>query len=149
MDFLDIQIIQLLQENARRSLSEISNIVNLSLPAVSERVRKLEDNQYIKQYTTILNLDKFSKNICSFIYVKLLKKGENVNDNFREYVCKEQDIVECYCITGEYEYLLKIHTKTTIELEKLLAHIRDMSAKTSSLITLSTIKQHYSIAPEL
>jgi len=149
MDNIDIQIIKLLQENARRQLSDISSKINLSLPAVSERLRKIELSQAIQQYTAIVNPKKFNKMLCCFSYVGLVETGAKAHEKFIKFIDSESDIVECHCITGEYEYFLKIITNDTQVLQDLLERIRNQAARTNSFISLSKIKQSFSITPSL
>lgn len=147
MDEIDQLILRELQRDARKSLSEISQKVNLSLPAVSERIRKLERAQVIKQYTAILNPDKFGKELLCFCFLTLQNKTAKAVDEFFQFVREEPDILDCHCITGHYEYMLKIHTKSTESLEHLLSELRNKTAarNTSTLVVLSTAKEGPSV----
>ena len=149
MDEIDIAILKELQQNARRPLSEISQNVNLSLPAVSERVRKLEREQIVNQYTAILNPERFGKNLECLCFLSLQGKTPKGDDEFFKFVEKEPDILVCHCVTGEYEYILKIHTESTKSLEDLLARIRNNTdvQHTNTYIVLSTVKNCPSILP--
>ncbi len=130
-------------------LSDISKSVSLSIPAVSERIKKLENKGYINGYTTILNSGKFNKNLICFCLLTL-QAGENNLQNFKKIVISESDILECHCITGDYEYLLKIITEGPESLEKLLSLIRVNAnvIKSTTSITLSTLKEKPSYQPD-
>lgn len=150
MDEIDISILKELQCNARKPLSEISQNISLSLPATSERLRKLERAEIIKQYTVILNAKKFKKDLLCFCFLILHNKTSQGADDFFKFVRSEPDVLDCYCVAGAYEYMLKIHTQSTATLEALLYRMRCTSAKnTSTSIVLSTIKESSSIFPSL
>lgn len=147
MDEIDQLILRELQRDARKSLSEISLKVNLSLPAVSERIRKLERTQVIKQYTAILNPGKFGKELLCFCFLALQVKTPKAVEDFFQFIREESDILDCHCITGHYEYMLKIHTKSTESLEHLLSELRNKTSarNTSTFIVLSTVKESPSV----
>lgn len=141
IDEIDFLIIDILQQDARSPLSYISKQINLSIPAISERIKKLEGKGYIKKYTTILDNEKFLKNLTCFCFITLNYNQKNL-DLFKKIIDEENDIVECHCITGEYEYLLKIITKNTSTLEELLTKIRREASvlNSSTVISLSDYK---------
>lgn len=150
MDNIDLSILQILQKNARIALSEIAQRLNLSIPAVSKRVSKLESSNVILQYTAVLNPDKFEKRLTCYCLIVLKNKEINNCNHFYQFVIEQPGILECHCITGEYEYLLKILTASTKELETLLALLRRKFPveSTSSCVVLSTIKSELSVAPQ-
>lgn len=133
LDEIDLSILEELIKNSRAPLSVISRKVNLSIPAISERIKKLENGGYIEKYTTILNPKKFNKNLTCFSFVTLRYNEEKLED-FKKFVMTEPDIMECYLITGEYEYILKIVTNDSDSLGEILASLR----KTADVLTSST-----------
>ena len=133
LDDLDIIILNELAKNARVSLSYISKKANLSIPAVSERIKKLNENQYIEKYTTILNPKKFDINILCFTLLTL-RYTEGGFERFQAFVASQSEIVECHQITGEYEYLLKIATRNSDTLAEILDNLR----KEADVLTTST-----------
>lgn len=142
MDKIDLKIIQLLKENSRTTCSEISKKVLLSVPAVAERLRKLEEENIIKQYTLRLNRKKLDLNILAFVLVSI----ERLEDTsaLRELVKKSEWILECHHITGEYNYLLKLAAENTEKLEiyitEVLQKIKGVT-KTNTIITLYNLKE--------
>ncbi len=150
MDSIDLAMLKLLQKNARISLSEISGQINLSLPSVSERLRKLEKSGVIEGYTARLNPDKFDRNLWCFCFIVMKNKNAHNDDAFLQFIAGEPDILECHCITGDYEYLLKIATKSTKELERLLARLREKFpiVRSNTVTVLSTIKDMDLCLPE-
>ena len=146
MDETDAIILDVLKENARHSLSDISERANLSIPAIRERIKKLENKGAIKCYTTILNKDFFKKDMSCFIMVTL-SNDEDGNTEFFRLIEEEPEILECHFITGEYEYMLKVVTDNSKSLERLLKKFRMMKCIqfTKSTTVLSTVKEKYSI----
>lgn len=147
MDTIDINILKLLKENSRVSASEISSKINLSIPAVSDRLRKLDASGVIEKYTVIISNKKMNKNITVIMFVSL--KNPNFTNKFVEFVQNENEIIECHYLTGDFDYALKIVTEDTETLEKILNEIKLIKGvlRTKTVVTLSTIKNNYSIPP--
>lgn len=144
MDEIDKALLRILQQNARASLKEISKAINLSLPSTSERLRKLENSGYINGYTALLNNHKLGKLITCFCMVILKEQSFALEEKFRELVQKKPEIVECHCVAGEYEYVMKVITDSTLTLEKLLISLREDFGviKSYTYTVLVTIKEH-------
>ena len=136
LDTIDVKILEVLQENARVSISELSKQVNLSLSAVSERLKKLESGNIIEQYTTVLNSAAMEKDLSK-------------TEEFDKLVPSLDEILECHYITGEYDYVLKITTKNTATLEQLMNKIKSVESikHTQTNVILSTLKNKHSVAP--
>ncbi len=145
LDSIDVKILEVLQKNARVSISELSKQVNLSLSAVSERLKKLEASSIIEQYTTIINPSSMEKELSVLMLVSLENTSE-VNDVL-EFVKGVDDILECHHITGEYDYALKITTKNTETLEQLMRSIKSLKGvrHCQTNVILSSSKNRYSI----
>jgi Lrp/AsnC family leucine-responsive transcriptional regulator len=142
MDQIDILILEALKNNGRTTASEISKKVNLSIPAVSERLRKLEENRTIEQYTVRINRDKMGYKLLTLVFVTI---DLPVNtEGFRETILRFDEVIECHHMAGEYDYLLKVLLRDSSELEdflsKKLKAIQGVK-KTNSLIVLSTLKE--------
>lgn len=151
MDEIDLLILKELQQDARKPLGEISQSINLSLPAVSERIRKLESARIIEKYTAVLNPEKFNKTLICYCFLSLQGKTIETDRQFYEFVRGEPDIISCHCLTGQYEYIMKIMTESTASLEKLLAKMRHktMVTNTNTFVVLSTVKDLPSIPPDI
>lgn len=146
LDNIDLNILKELTKDARMPISTISTRVNLSIPAISERIKKLEKGGFIEGYTAILNLKKFGKTLTCFSFISL-KHSEADLKTFMEFVETNEDIMECHLITGEYEYILKIVTQGPESLGILLNNLRskaDVLASSTS-ISLSTLKNNLTI----
>lgn len=149
MDQIDKHILRLMQRDARSSISEIGKQVRLSLPAVKDRIRKLEKNGVIQGYSAILDGEKLGKNICCYCLLVLRNKSPENDDRFLQFIEKERDIQECHCISGEYEFLLKIITESPRTLEALLSRMRAAIPvlRTNSFLVLSSAKGHHLYIP--
>ncbi len=142
MDLIDFAILDELKKNGRQSASEISKKVSLSIPAVAERIRKLEKAEIIQQYTIKINRDKIGKRLLSFIFVNI-ERTENI-DIFRNMIIQHCCVLECHHVAGTYDYLLKVITEDTQALEfflsKTLKKIKGIS-NSNTIITLVTLKE--------
>jgi Lrp/AsnC family transcriptional regulator, leucine-responsive regulatory protein len=147
MDIIDIKILKLLQTNARITASEISNKVNLSIPAVSDRLKKLDASGIVEKYTVIINPKKLDRNLMVLMFITL--ESPKFSNKFIEAIQKEEEILECHYIAGDYDYSLKIITENTESLERILNKIKGVNGiqKTKTMVTLSTIKNEYSVIP--
>lgn len=148
LDSIDLNILRELAEDARVALSVISTRVNLSIPAVGERIKKLENGGYIEKYTVILNPEKFNKTLTCFTFISL-RYSEAELESFKEFVQSNPEIMECHLITGEYEYILKIVTDSSHSLGDLLDSLRKRAdvLTSSTSISLSTLKSKVTINP--
>ncbi len=144
MDAIDVKIINYLIENSRVNASEISDKIKLSVSAVIERIKKLENSGVIKQYSLILNNSALGKDVSALISVSL--DNPRYNKDFEEMVRQNSHIVEAYYIAGDYDYSLKIITSNTKSLEKVLNEIKSIAgvSKTRTMIVFSTIKEVHS-----
>lgn len=147
MDDIDRKILQRLQANARITLSDLSEEIALSLPAISERIKKLEASGVIRQYTAILDPKKLNKDLMALMFLRF--DSPMNGDHFAECVRGESEIKECYYITGDFDYALKIITENTQTLETLLTRIKNAPGvvKTKTIVILSTITDSPSILP--
>lgn len=141
MDVTDHKIIDILQKDGRISMKDLGKIVGLTSPAVSERVKRLEESGVIQGYKAIVNPDKLGRVIKSFINIALPSK--NYQD-FIEYAQKDNRIVECHHITGEDCLLLKVIVKDMYDLEQVIDKIKQVG-KTKTSVILSTIIESKSI----
>ena len=148
MDITDVRILELLQENSRISISEISKRVNMSLSAVSERLKKLESSGVIEKYTVILNPQYLGKELSVIMNLCLEQPG--TVEEFGEFVHNEPEILECHYITGEYDISLKIVTKNTVSLERLMTRIKNFPGigRSQTNVILSSYKNHCSVPPD-
>lgn len=122
LDKIDIKILNMLQENARVKRSTLAEAVSLSLPSLSERLKKLEEHGVIEGYYTKLNEKSFGFDIMVFIVV--FQDSSKNYGMLTENVHNTPEILECYSILGEGSHLMKAIVKDTASLEQLLAKIQ-------------------------
>ncbi|MBM4168255.1 MAG: Lrp/AsnC family transcriptional regulator [Ignavibacteria bacterium] len=141
LDEIDVKLLEVLQEDGRTKRNELAEIVGLSLPAVSERLRKLEESGYILGYAARLDHKMLSRDVTAFILVTV--DSSKHFSSFVENVHHHDEILECHAITGDGTHLLKVRTYNTASLEKMLARIQSWNgvAKTTTSVVLSSTKE--------
>ena len=141
LDDLDIIILRKLQENGRTKRSELAEMIGLSIPSLSDRLKKLEDHGVIEGYYTKLNRHIFGYDIMAFVSV-IMESSKNY-EKFIEHVKKTPDILESYSILGEGSHILKLVVKETKELEIMLSKIQSWPGVTRTVTSfvLSPIKE--------
>ncbi len=110
LDSIDIDILRCLQENARLTTKELAARVNLTTTPVFERLKRLERGGYIKKYVAVLDAEKLNMGFVVFCSVKLKQMNREVAQAFISVIKDIPQVVECYNISGEYDYMLKIHS---------------------------------------
>ena len=108
LDVKDIAILRLLQDNARMSVKEISELVQLSTTPVHERIKRLEASGVIKQYATLIDGTKINKGLMVICYVSLNQHSKKSGTQFIKLINELPEVVECYSISGEFDFMLKI-----------------------------------------
>lgn len=148
MDEIDIKILKCLRNNARENASVISDKVNMSVSAVIERIRKLEASGMITGHTTLINAAKAGKDVNALLQVSL--EHPKYNDRFHAFVKENKEILECFYITGDFDFMLRVVTDNTPSLEHLLNAVKALPgvSNTRTLLVLSTIKEKHSIDPD-
>lgn len=111
LDDIDLQILRILQENCGLSNKEIAARVNRSNTPVFERLRRLSAGGFIKKRIAVLNADKLDCGFIVFCQVKLRMMNKEMADNLTRAMDGIPEVVECYNVSGEYDYLLKIRVK--------------------------------------
>ena len=146
MDATDKKILSILKENSRESASEIAKQVSLSVPAVTERIRKLEQGGVIEKYTLRINPCELGYNLLVFVLVKI-DASRNL-EAFQDEVTALANVLECHHIAGPSDYLLKVLVKDMQDLETFLScTTKDLPgvAETQTLFCLSTLKEEFSV----
>lgn len=135
MDEIDYEIIRELQKNGRISAKKLADIVSLTPPAVSERIRKLEKEGVILGYKAIINPKKLGRNIKAIINV-VLKNGKQ--EEFLNFAIKNKSIVECNHVTGRFSMTVEVILKDMHELEETVSKIQEYGS-TQTLVVLSSL----------
>lgn len=132
MDSVDKDILMHLQGEARLSMTSIGKLIGLSQPAITERVKKLEEQGIISNYRTIVSKDKIGKSTVAFILFRTIQCLD-----FVDYCENTPQVVECHRISGEYNYLIKVVVESTKELE-LFENESMKYGNSTTLISLSS-----------
>jgi Lrp/AsnC family leucine-responsive transcriptional regulator len=107
-DATDKKLLEYLQRDSKQTNKELSNKLNLSVTAVYERIKKLEKEGFIDGYIALVNKDKVQKNFIVFCHVKLTQHTQEYVFSFEREVAKLNEVLECYHLSGDYDYLLKV-----------------------------------------
>ena len=138
LDEIDIEILNILQKNARKTLKEIGEEVCLSSPAVSNRIDKLEKGNYITGYHADINPLVLGFYTKAFISVEVTPDEKKI---FYPFIGKHKNVMECNCVTGDYSMLLEVLFHTTMELDQFINELQQYG-RTKTLIVFSTSVEH-------
>ena len=141
MDAIDKRILKELTNNARTTGAQIARKVHLSIPAITERLRKLDKLGVIDYYTIRVNRNMLDLKLLAYIHVWL---DHTKASQTKDYILRLEEVLECHHTAGDCDLLLKVLVRDTEELEELLAKKIKGNAsitKTSTTIVLSTYKE--------
>ncbi|PWK79568.1 DNA-binding Lrp family transcriptional regulator [Mucilaginibacter oryzae] len=110
LDATDLEILKLLQQNASLTNKEISYKLHKSIATVHERIRRLKDQGYIKRVVAILDSKKINRNLIAFSHVLLNDHTANTLNGFEAEVAKFPEVMECFQMTGTFDFILRIAT---------------------------------------
>ena len=111
LDTIDKQLLGFLQEDCKQTNKELSNKLNLSVTAVYERIKKLEKSGIINNYVALVKKEKIDKAFVAFCHIKLIQHTQEYVVKFENEVANINEVLECYHISGDYDYLLKVIVK--------------------------------------
>ncbi len=142
-DSKDYQILTALQHNSRVTASEIAERVEMSIPAVTERIKKLTDYGIVESFTVKLNAKKLGFDLAAYIAVV-----STSSDHYEEIIqksIKHSAVLECHSVTGDGSHMLKVIVRNSSELEKLLREIQSWPGviRTHTSVIMSTYKEGF------
>ena len=120
MDAIDKKLLQLLQADTKKTTKELSIKLNLSVTAVYERIKKLEREGIIDKYVAILNRNKINKGFVVFCHIKLIQHSKDFLTKFESEVIKLPEALECFHVSGDYDYILKVCVKDMEEYREFM-----------------------------
>ena len=120
LDKLDISLLNLLQKDGKQTTKRLSLELNLSTTATFERIKKLEKEGVIKNYVALVDKNKIEKSFLAFCHVKLIQHTKEFVTTFEREVLKLQEVVECFHVSGDYDYILKIYVKDITEYRQFM-----------------------------
>lgn len=143
LDKTDLQILKILQDNSKITNLDLSKNIKLSPAPTLERVKKLEQSGIVQSYHALVDPQSIGLNVKTFVLVSLAWQKENALNNFMGKIKAIKEITECYIITGEADFLIKIICKDIPTYEQLLfktlSQIEEIE-RLKTLMTLSTVK---------
>jgi Lrp/AsnC family leucine-responsive transcriptional regulator len=107
-DAIDKKLISFLQTDSKQTNKELSSKLNLSVTAVYERIKKLEQQGVISKYVALVKKEKVDKSFVAFCHIKLVQHTQEYVMKFEKEVANLQEVMESYHISGDYDYLLKV-----------------------------------------
>lgn len=111
LDRIDLKILQQLQEDSKMTNKELSNQLDLSVTAIYERIKRLEREGVISKYVALVNPEKVEKGFMVFCQIRLIQHARTYLTNFEKEVTQLSEVLECYHVSGEYDYILKVLVK--------------------------------------
>lgn len=135
LDQIDIRILQLLQKNAAQSNEAIAAKVNKSVATIHARVKRLKDNGYIKRVVAILDNRKIDRGQIAFSQVYLKSHTKECLKEFKEEVAKFDEVMECFQMTGTFDFILRIATRN---MDDYNIFYNEKLATLSSISTIQT-----------
>lgn len=122
MDQIDRQLLTLLQEHSKRTNKELAFKTGLSVTAVYERIRRLEREGIIKSYVAILDKKKINRSFSALCHIKLIKHAKEYVNRFEKEILKLPEVSECYHVSGDYDYIIKIHVEDMEAYRHFIVH---------------------------
>ncbi len=145
LDAVDSKILYFLQKDARMSLKQLAREVFLTSPAVSARIDKLERKGIIRGYHAQICPEAFMLQIKAFINVKM---DPSQKSGLYEYVQGIDNVIQCDCVTGDYEIFMEVLFCSTVELDQFIDNLQKFG-ETKTQIVFSTAVEHRGVPIEL
>jgi Lrp/AsnC family leucine-responsive transcriptional regulator len=143
LDTTDKNLLKLLQQDCKRTTKALSNELGLSVTAVYERIKKLEKYKVIDRYVALVNKEAIDRNFIAFCHVKLVQHSQDYVMKFEREVAKLQEVLECYHMSGDYDYILKVLVRDMKEFrEFMVAKLTkiDHIGSTHSMFVINEVK---------
>lgn len=141
LDSTDVAILEQLQENARVTNVELAKQVNLTASPCFARVRGLEASGVIRRHVTLLDTDRLGLNLNVFIQVSLEKQREDALRRFEDTIAQRPEVMECYLMTGDSDYLLRVLVRDVRDLERFILNSLSKITGISNIRSSIALKQ--------
>ena len=144
LDETDISILRVLQDNARATVREIAEEVHLSATPVHERIKRMEREGVIKQYTILIDPAKVNKSLKVICYVSLKEHNKSIGTKFIKLINEWNEVLECHNISGNFDFMLKVAVQNMDEYYHFHVHKISQSeliANVQSMFVMGTIKE--------
>nr|WP_315195140.1 Lrp/AsnC family transcriptional regulator [uncultured Flavobacterium sp.] len=143
IDTIDLAILKQLQNNSNINIKELASKINLTPTPVYERIKRLERDGYIMKYVALLDKQKLKKGMIVFCNVRLKEHAKNVGANFVKDIVALPEIIECYNIAGDYDFMLKILVADMASYQDFVMHklsTIENIGNTNSIFVMGEIK---------
>lgn len=148
LDSTDLQILKLLQENSRLTTKELAASIHLSTTPTFERVKRLEREGYITKYMAILDAEKLNCGFMAFCFIKMKQHTYENSMRIMEAVEEIPEIAECYNVSGDFDFMLKIYAENMKAYQTFLLRILgelDCIGSLNSSFVLGQVKNSHAI----
>lgn len=148
LDDIDIRILQELQQNSRLTNKELAARIHLSTTPTFERHRRLEREGYIKMYTAIVDADRIDRSFAVYCNVSFKQINKAVTEEFRQTVESWEEVSECYNVSGDCDFLMKVNVRGMKEYQEFILHkVGELGyiSRVQSVFVMETLKQNYGI----
>lgn len=145
MDHIDMQLLRLLQEDGRMTVSELSKQMALSRPSVTERLHRLQEKGIIEGFTAKVSPAAVGRGILLIIQISDLKVSPV---EWESMIATEKDVIECHRVTGHIGYVIKAAVQGMDELRQLVDRLMNYSYVNTSIVLTSPVP-HRAILPEV
>ena len=137
IDKIDVSLLNLLQSNTKLNTKELAQKVGLTVTPTYERIKRLEKEGYIKQYVAILDRKLIDKNLMVISFVSLILHSNDMQIEFEKSVIEYPEVIECFHVTGNYDYQLKVIVS---DMEEYQAFIKN---KLSSINNIANVQSSF------
>ncbi len=141
LDATDLKILSELQDNARIANVELADRVHLSPSPCLARVKNLERSGLISRYVTLLDAAAVGLTVSVFVQVRLEKQIESALETFEKAIAKRPEVMECYLMTGDSDYLLRVVVRDLPALERFIVQFLSKVPGVSSIRSSFALKQ--------
>ncbi len=148
LDATDIAILRILQEDAELTTRQIAQRVHLSATPVFERIKRLKAEGYIKKVAAVLDQEKLGCSFVAFCYIKMKQHTFDNARTFMDAVQRLDEVGECYNISGDYDFLMKVYVSSMKEYQQFVLRILgelDCIGGLNSSFVMGEVKNSYSV----
>jgi Lrp/AsnC family transcriptional regulator, leucine-responsive regulatory protein len=142
MDKLDVDLLELLQKNARITISELSKKLSLSRPSITERMLRLQEKGIIEEFTARISLSSINRSTILFIQVSSLRVS---NSEFEKTIADDSDVLECHRVTGSISYFIKAAVKDMSSMKLLIDRLMPYGDINTSIVLESPVPYRHVI----
>lgn len=149
LDAVDKQLLRLLQTDSKQTNKALAYQLDMSVTAIFERIKKLENAGVIQKYVALVNYKKASHAFVAFCHIKLVQHTHDYVVKFEKEVTNLSEVLECYHVSGDYDYLLKVVVKDMDDFRAFLVNkltsIQHIGS-THSMFVISEVKHTTAIS---